>query len=69
MTVVEKSEDGVTVAEVNENYEDCLISWTRQISYYELEELAWDSEYISRYPFYPDGEDGFIPGRNKILYQ
>ncbi len=61
MTVVEKSEDGVTVAEVNENYEDCLISWTRQISYYELEELAWDSEYISRYPFYPDGEDGFIP--------
>ncbi len=60
MTVLEKSEDFITVAEVNEDYEDCLISWTRQISYYELEDLAWDSEYISRYPLCPDGEGGFI---------
>lgn len=60
MTVLEKSEDAITVAEVNENYEDCLISWTRQISYYELEDLAWDSEYISRYPLCPDGEGGFV---------
>lgn len=61
MTVVGKYEDGIIVGEANENYEDCLISWTRQISYWELEELAWDSEYISRYPMYLDEDGAFIP--------
>lgn len=61
MTVIEKAEDYITVAEVNEDYEDCLISWSRQISYYELEELHWDSEYISRYPFYIDEDGAFVP--------
>lgn len=61
MTVIEKTEDYITVAEVNEDYEDCLISWSRQISYYELENLHWDSEYISRYPLYMDDDGSFVP--------
>lgn len=60
MTVIEIAEDHITVAEVNEDYEDCLISWSRQIPYYELEELHWDSEYISRYPFYIDEDGAFV---------
>lgn len=55
MIVAEKTDDYVVVAEVNADYEDCLISWQRQISRYELEyELSWDLEYISRYPMYED---------------
>lgn len=66
MTVVEITDEYLTVAEVNADYQDCLIEWSRQFTYYELEELSWDSEYITRYPFYPedgslvpwDGDDG-----------
>lgn len=59
MTVVAMDDEGVTVAECNENYEDCRISWDRKLSWRELENLAWDSEYISRYPLRPDGDGGF----------
>ncbi len=57
MIVTEITEEGVRVGEVNENYEDCLISWSRVVSFWELEDLAWDSTYISRYPMYRE-EDG-----------
>ncbi len=57
MTVVEKTDEYVTVAEANENYEDCRISWSRQLTRYDLDELSWDLEYISRYPLAP-AEDG-----------
>ncbi len=57
--VTEVTEKGVSLAEVNADYEDCLISWGRQLSRRELEGLLWDSEYISRYPLCPDGTDGF----------
>ncbi len=59
LTVVALSDEGVTVGEVNANYSDCQISWSRVLSWYELEELEWDSEYISRYPMRPNGEGGF----------
>lgn len=59
MTVAAISEEGVTVAEVNQNYEDCRISWSRTVSWEELYGLQWDSEYISRYPLYPADEGGF----------
>lgn len=61
MTVIEKTEEYIVVGEVNEDYEDCLISWSRQLTYYELEELSWDSEYISRYPLYMDEDGSFVP--------
>ncbi len=59
MTVLAMDDEFITLAEANQDYEDCLISWTRQISWYELEDLSWDSEYISRYPLCPDGDGGF----------
>lgn len=59
VTVTSISQEGITVGEVNENYTDCMISWSRQLSWEELDELAWDSTYISRYPFFPDEEGGF----------
>ena len=66
MIVVQKTDEFVTVAEVNEDYEDCLISWDRQISRYELEyELSWDLEYISRYPMWRDG-DGNLLTRDEV---
>jgi len=61
MTVIEKTDEYITVGEVNEDYEDCLISWSRQLTYYELDELSWDSEYISRYPLYMDEDGSFVP--------
>lgn len=61
MTVVEVSEDSITIGEVNQDYEDCLISWSRQLSWYELDDLAWDSEYISRYPLSPAGDGTYVP--------
>lgn len=52
MIVVEITDYGVKVAEANEDYEDCLISWSRQISFDELASLSWDIEFITRYPMY-----------------
>lgn len=59
MTVVEKTEDYVTVAEVNQNYLDCRIGWTRQLSRWDLDDLSWDLQYISRYPLCPGENGGF----------
>lgn len=61
MFITDMKDGLVTVAEVNENYEDCQISWSRQIDLEELRELSWDSEYISRRPYSRD-ENG-----NRIL--
>ncbi len=59
MIVVKKDENSITVAEVNENYEDCLISWNRVIFFDELEGLSWDSTYATRYPMYRNESGGF----------
>lgn len=59
MTVIELTEDYVTLGEVNRNYEDCRISWSRQMTLYELYELDWDAEYLSRYPLCPNGDGTF----------
>lgn len=71
LTVTEITEDHITVAEVNQNYENCLISWSRQISKDELVEYAWDLEFISRYPMllnekgdyaaWPEGYPAYYP--------
>lgn len=50
MTVVGVDEDGITVAECNENYEDCKISWSRVMSWDEVASYDWDAEYLTRYP-------------------
>lgn len=50
MTVVGVDEDGITVAECNENYEDCKISWSRKMSWDEVASYDWDAEYLTRYP-------------------
>lgn len=55
MIVISKTDEYVTVAEVNADYQDCLIEWGRKITRQELAELSWDSEYISRYPLSRDG--------------
>lgn len=57
MVVVDITKDVVVVGEVNWDYEHCQISWSRQITYPELQGLVWDSQYITRYPFRknPDG--------------
>lgn len=65
MIVVEKADDYVVVAEANQNYLDCRISWSRRLERYELEELSWDSEYISRYPMCRDSE-GNITYRDEV---
>lgn len=59
MIVANKDESSITVAEVNENYEDCLISWNRVIFFEELEALSWDSTYATRYPMYQNESGGF----------
>lgn len=59
MTVTEITDDYITVAEVNANYEDCKISWSTQLSREKLRSIEWDAEYILRYPLCPDGEGGF----------
>ncbi len=69
MTVAEVSGEGVVVAEVNADYEDCLISWSRLLSWDYLDEYLWDSEYISRYPLCPDGQGGFMPWPEDSLPQ
>lgn len=59
MVVIGISDGGYTVAEVNQDYEHCMISWSRTLSRQELVGLLWDSEYISRYPLCPDGAGGY----------
>lgn len=54
MIVISIDDDLVTFAEVNENYNDCAISWERQMTISELQALSWDSEYLSRYPTFRD---------------
>lgn len=54
MIIISIGDDAVTLGEVNENYNDCAISWERQITYSELQSLSWDSEYITRYPTFRD---------------
>lgn len=57
MTVVDMTEEYIVVGEVNQDYEHCLISWSRKISYEEARSYSWDYRYITRYPFRknPDG--------------
>ncbi len=49
--VREMDEEGLRLAEVNAGYEDCLISWEREFTWQEWDDLyGWDVEYIiSRY--------------------
>ncbi len=54
-------EEGITLGEVNENYEDCLITWGREMTNAQLEALSFDITCYSRYPLCPDGQGGFIP--------
>ncbi len=49
MLVVEKTEAGVTVAEVNSDYNTCQISWGREISREKLEGYEEEIEYFTRY--------------------
>lgn len=59
MTVIDMNDEYVTLGEVNQNYEDCKISWSRQMYWSEIYALNWDAEYISRYPLCPDENGGF----------
>ncbi len=61
LTVTAISDEGITIGEVNQDYEHCMITWSRELSWYELEGLEWDSEYITRYPMYPNEDGGFTP--------
>ncbi len=65
MVVAEKTDEYVKVAEVNADYEDCLISWSREISRYELDELSWDLEFITRYPVLRD-EEGVLLSAEQV---
>lgn len=44
------SSGSVTVAEVNADYVDCLISWDRVLTEEDFFYYGWDMEYITRYP-------------------
>lgn len=50
LTVVHVSDYGVDVAECNENYQDCLITWGRTLSWDEVRSYDWDATYFTRYP-------------------
>lgn len=55
MIVLDVGETEVTLAEVNENYEDCFMSWTTVMTRQKLvNSLGWDSIYVSRYPMNAD---------------
>ncbi len=51
VTVVEVGESGVTVAECNRNFNDCMIEWGRSVTFDELENNYGSGgvQYISRY--------------------
>ena len=59
MIVEEIHEDYLVVAEVNANYQDCLISWSAQLTWDRLRWLSWDTRFYSRYPLRPDGNGGY----------
>lgn len=61
MTVTEITDEYITIAEANENYQDCKISWSRRLTFDELRALNWDCEFISRYPLCPTEGGGFAP--------
>jgi len=51
MMIVSKTNDTITVAEVNENYSDCMISWERKLTKEDLASYGYGGvQYISRYP-------------------
>lgn len=50
MLVVAVTDEGISVAECNENYEDCRISWGRTMSWDEVRSYDWDATYYTRYP-------------------
>jgi len=51
MIITEKNKDTITVAEVNENYANCLISWERKLTKEDLASYGYGGvQYISRYP-------------------
>ena len=60
MIVKEIHEDYLVVAEVNANYQDCLISWSTQLTWDRLRSLSWDTRFYSRYPLRPDGNGGYV---------
>lgn len=66
MTVISIDGDAVTVAEVNENYNDCAISWERRILISELQSLSWDSEYLTRYPTFRDDAGNLLTSGNTL---
>lgn len=59
MIVVEMTSEYIVLAEVNRDYEHCLISWSRQMTYSEVQGLVWDSQYISRYPMRKNSDGSF----------
>ena len=50
LTVIYVSDYGVDVAECNKNYQDCLITWGRTLSWDEIRSYDWDATYFTRYP-------------------
>lgn len=54
MVVVAKEGDALTVAECNANYEDCLISWSREFTRDDFDSYGGDMFVISRYPMWND---------------
>ena len=61
MIVTALTPDRIQVAECNENYQDCRISWNRTMSWEEFDNYSWDATYYSRYPFAQDGTGALIP--------
>ncbi len=49
MTVLTVAEEGITVVECNRDYEHCLISWDRFLSWEELAAYSYEMECITRY--------------------
>ena len=61
MIVLGLDDSGILVAECNENYEDCRISWTRKMTWDEFHAIDWDAYFISRYPFSTGPYRALIP--------
>ncbi len=57
--VTEITESHVSVAEVNRDYQHCLISWNKQLTTAEFQSYAWDYACYSRYPLRKNGSGGF----------
>ena len=61
MTVLSLDDEGFLIGECNADYEDCLINWTRFMTWGEYENYRWDAYYISRYPFARDEDGDLVP--------